>query len=331
MMSLDKIKIDIEILTSMFSYGNTEAEFRITELKSLMRNTFREFYMFENIPDMKAKEALLFGSMKNKSPIIFKLNSYKDGNKAAYCSCLGATRKLSVMLLTKENRDFYINLLILSSITSGLGKRSRKGFGAFKITDISTNDEKNISYLSFNKIDSLFERINKDKRYRLRCFEKTKENEFKFKESKVKDFPYIKKLIIKPVKNESLSKIIKALLTQTRLSRKPNSILDKSKRLVEYKRNLPIFILGNTRDDKKFDVNRFASPVCTTFAEINNNLYMVIKQLNYSYMINNSEELKEKIKIKDYCFSENEIHDIKKFAKNYVGKYISQLIKIADY
>lgn len=51
-------QVSIRLLTPMFSSGSdvSKAEFRITELKALMRSTFREFFEYETVEELKEAE-----------------------------------------------------------------------------------------------------------------------------------------------------------------------------------------------------------------------------------------------------------------------------------
>lgn len=185
---MKKVEVELEVITPMFSYGADTrcAEFRVTELKALMRTTFREVYKFDNIEDMKKKEGELFGNLDHKSPIRFKCKRYIgekkealllhriDEKRKSYMSSIECGTKIDIEMFI-ENEDYsdiYIYLLVLSSILGGLGKRSKKGFGCFKIEQIKCTNADEYNALINSGIIEILKRISeKDKKYRLRKFE----------------------------------------------------------------------------------------------------------------------------------------------------------------
>ncbi|EQB3099337.1 type III-B CRISPR module RAMP protein Cmr1 [Clostridium botulinum] len=148
---MERVKVTLEVVTDMFSEGiksNKEAEFRIPELKALLRLTFREFFHYTSLDDLKEKEELLFGSTNKKSPVIIKFTQnnkirfndkkkfvlHKNMDKEAIPS--GTKFNITFQSRDKEYLRAYLVILRLASITGALGKRSRKGMGAFKIIDV---------------------------------------------------------------------------------------------------------------------------------------------------------------------------------------------------
>ncbi|GEM_PF-3160368 len=149
--------ITLELITPMFSVGADEniAEFRITELKALLRLTFREFFEYTSLEDLTEKETILFGSTKRKSPVTIRFG--KDGNircedkevlvlhkKKFKAPALPIGTKINIVFESRNNMflEVYMDILKLASMTGGLGKRSRKGMGSFRFESI---DEEIIS------------------------------------------------------------------------------------------------------------------------------------------------------------------------------------------
>ncbi|MCS7459010.1 hypothetical protein N0M98_02545 [Paenibacillus doosanensis] len=142
---MEKRVIDCEIITPMFSSGSmsTEAEFRVSELKALMRYTYRIASNIVQTKHLYQTENQLFGDAEHHaSPIriqVVEKNLPKRREPlllhkpARPVECLldgGAFEIVLRKFLDKgENLDFYQNLLILSLILGGLGKRSRRGRG----------------------------------------------------------------------------------------------------------------------------------------------------------------------------------------------------------
>jgi CRISPR-associated protein Cmr1 len=130
---MNKFTVELETITHMFSYGSDKykPEFRVTELKSLMRNTFREFYDFKNLKEMKEKEAELFGDLNKASPvkIILKktdiepfeeyLLPHKITEKEkSLMKCIKDRRKFNIIFVSNhyEKLICYLIILIQSSI-----------------------------------------------------------------------------------------------------------------------------------------------------------------------------------------------------------------------
>lgn len=333
---MKKVEVELEVITPMFSYGADTrcAEFRVTELKALMRTTFREVYKFDSVEDMKKKEGELFGDLEHKSPIRFKCKRYigkeeeiflphKSSNKLS-CFSYKMNIKFSILLEEKKDIDIYIGLLIMASILGGLGKRSRKGFGSFIITNLKGDlDEKFYNKLLTKNPEELLMRVlKKTKKYvctieKLDNSKNEKLNKFDNlvnPEECIKKYPYgfIKDIFIKNISKSINNNILKNLsqLTHNRLENEYiKDIRNEHKsRMSNYKN-----VLGNTKGtDYK---GRFASPAYVTFWKNSKEEYLIVKLLNYKYELNNFSIEKDKNK------SEYEIVD------KYVDKYIDDVLK----
>lgn len=189
-----KTIVTIETITPMFSSGEnkSEAEFRITELKALLRSTFREFFEYKDIDELKEKEDFLFGSTKKKSPVIvLNSNVIKIENREMLLhkkypievNFIENGSKIELIFRSKDKDknllDLWIKILQLSSWTGGLGKQSRKGMGAFKILEIKDNERNKVKLFDsleniFNELKERTTFIDKEKEfyYRIRNFEK---------------------------------------------------------------------------------------------------------------------------------------------------------------
>lgn len=322
-------EITLEVLTPMFSYGERNnrkllAEFRITELKALMRNTFRELYDFKDLKDMKEKEAVLFGDDERKSPIRFKAKCvkaeshemqymlpHKDRDRdRAKMSCLERCRKISFFMMAEDSLslEFYIKLLLQTAIIGSLGRRSRKGFGSFKITDIKDTKnnrfDKFISLIKSNPIEILKNEqssINK-----MRKVENENVGELQSDISFVDlgndlNYPYAKKIIL-----------LKLSETQVYLDLLKNISRLTHERLDYEEDRINGNILGNCRY-KGDKLKRYSSPIYVSFSENGNNIYMVIKELNYNYVLKKLNIIESDDKIAN---------------KDYINNYVNQLIKI---
>lgn len=149
---IDKKEYDCEIVTPMFLGGadTRKAELRVPPIKGALRFWWRALNP-QNINDLKKKESAIFGDAgdeygKSKLKIgicgkAISLDSYpplphhntKPKNFNVPCIKEGSF-KISVFGTENEHPIFR-----LFSFLGGLGKRSRRGFGSFKITNPSQN------------------------------------------------------------------------------------------------------------------------------------------------------------------------------------------------
>jgi CRISPR-associated protein Cmr1 len=159
---LHHVTVELKVLTPMFTYGEkNNCEFRLTELKSLMRTIFREFFEFESLADMREKEGKIFGSLGGKAPVSFKMINIKDKNNKnikpvvikhpllphkkekndqSNINSIEINEIISFKMISwdKEMLDLHCQLLLLSSLFGSVGKRARKGLGSFRIIDIKS-------------------------------------------------------------------------------------------------------------------------------------------------------------------------------------------------
>lgn len=344
---MKKVKITLEVLTNMLSFGDDKnsAEFRITELKSLMRNTFRELYYFKDKSEMKESEDELFGNMKEKSPIRFKLidveqkgkkevfmlphkkvtDPKKEDKVKAQTKCLGENTKIELYMIThsKSSIELYVILLVQASILGALGKRSRKGFGSFRVINIEElkdNKYKEMLEKEPNEIlTECDENLGKifEGKYRIR--KNIFKDEIIISDDKKKmnnlDFPYITKIHFVKIEKQ-YSNLIKDISQLTHDRLKKTDFVNE----IENKNKINKNILGNCKHQRK-NINRFASPVSVSFWAKNNyndsendeDKYMIIKELNYNYILS-SLEITDKESVEA-----NE---------KYIQKYVERLFEI---
>lgn len=326
------LKIKLEVLTHMFSSGSNCAEFRVTELKALMRSTFRELYEFKDIDDMREKEGELFGRTPDKndsdeskkrikSPIAIRTEKvirdkislenmlpHKKGNGKT--QCIKASTEVLVEIISNNSGDLdiYIEILILSSVIGALGKRSRKGFGSFRVSEIkgdsSSNYEKYNELLKSSPLDIFmeFKEKSENRKHEIRNFAKNiDENILEFDNLECGlNFPYVTKINIVELKDNSYTDILYKVseLTHKRLGDNFENNND-----VKY-------ILGNWSGK----MNRFASPIYVSISQHSNISYLIIKELNYNYILTS--------------------HDMRAIDKqeclDYVNKYVKELKEIGE-
>lgn len=146
-MDILKKRIKLELITAMGTHGsdNKELEFRITELKSAMRFWWRAIQCFDSAEELYRKESVLFGSLDKKAPV--SIRQYKFDKPKTQSVNLGKggpvkffeegeVIEIELLSYDSEKLDEYLQILKLTSYLGGVGQRSRKGYGAFKIVEI---------------------------------------------------------------------------------------------------------------------------------------------------------------------------------------------------
>ncbi len=199
--------ITLETLTPLCSNGADKysLEFRITELKSLMRFWWRAINTFGSVSEMKKKEGELFGSTELKSPLRIRLDSYKSHkmNNSEQKKWLnrisGISPQSQISLIfsysnhrvDQDQMDYYINLLKISLILGGLGKRSRRGGGVLKLVEIDgevcTNEN------VFLDLQEAFENLEVNGEYN---FEKNEITRKKDLPLELESYPFLKEIVI---------------------------------------------------------------------------------------------------------------------------------------
>lgn len=362
-----QVKVALEVITSMFSAGENvkKAEFRVTELKALLRSTFREFFKYESLDDLKNKEEVLFGSTNKKSPVTMRVgkNSYfKPENEKLHknlnAQAIPRGTKIDVIFQSREEKylQIYLVILKLASITGALGKRSRKGMGAFKIVDIS-NEIIDVNK-SFEYLLNGFEEKLGGKTYNIElrkvAIEKERDSDsyIKYKilhNSNMIDIHYVKylhKISLGTFKKEEsdakINDILRKIstLTSIRLSESRNFLSDEVNKKLKDKDLELIFnkeILGNYnykigKEIIRSLLGRFASPIyITIYQETHENgvkNYLIIKEINYNYVY--KEILKKKAKeIKSSNNNDKEILDqMKSNDSDYIQNYVNKIIEV---
>lgn len=301
-----KTIVTIETITPMFSSGEnkSEAEFRITELKALLRSTFREFFEYSSLEDLKKKEEILFGSTEIKAPVSLKygdkgvvISKNKENmlpHKKQSLLAISQNKKIEIIFMSrnKDILDLYLSILKLASVMGALGKRSRKGMGAFKVLEIKDNKNNNLRI--FDSLENIFNEINEDINsiskenklyYKIKNFQKKpqmdKSVKFIFVDNKVDkiNVNYAKKIIMIKTKFDNNFENERNIFYK--ISNLTHMRLEEKNVDVEMKYNKEI--LGNC--SKK--ITRFASPVYVTVYEFDSEQYLIIKELNYDYIYGN--------------------------------------------
>lgn len=214
-METNREKITIEVITRMYSCGadKTEAEFRLTELKSAMRYWWRACNYFSKVSTMKEKEKEHFGSKEQISPFILRYNTpqnldteKKEDYKYINEYAIKENEEVSFWLQMRDDAEYpiekYKNILELVSILGGIGRFSRKGQGVFLIEDSELfTDEEELA----KRIEELLENVGGEQQ-EFHCDNKGTYMSLKpCLKNSMKDcsYPYIEEILIgKPIERD---------------------------------------------------------------------------------------------------------------------------------
>jgi len=152
---MQHIEFTCEVISPLILNGalGNDPELRPPAIKASLRYWWRALHghlSVENLKRLKEDEDKIFGSTKNRSSILIKVfhpieeeiytKTKLLPHKSEYKSnSIGRGVKFKVRLSIAENTipiDKLQNLFLLTTIIGGLGKRSRRGFGALIVTKI---------------------------------------------------------------------------------------------------------------------------------------------------------------------------------------------------
>ncbi len=272
---------NIEGITEI-KINNANKNINSFSIRGVMRYYFRRIFRFNSIKYLSKFESHIFGNTEKKSPVKIIVENNDNLNKS-----------FIIKFISYDNQviNVYENLLILVSIVGGFGNRSRRGKGAFKITqdfniDLKTqlhqslryiDDylnclEKNVlefknkkekKYINFDNIENFKEAV-KEKGNNINTI--NFDDLYKTSSKKVK-YPTIRKLHIKKITEFSEIEI-NELIKKNNKKRIFNNVKSKNENFEDY-----IHVFGTIKP-------RFASPIIITFSEFNNQKYLVITELD---------------------------------------------------
>lgn len=143
-------KYELKIITPMFLAGadGETPELRPSSFKGCMRYWWRAAVAVADIKDLHRREAELFGSSaegSGRSPVTIKLEGRLEpgeyrplphsDNKQFTLNGFKPGQTFELILSARKNLELYADILELSLILGGVGKRSRRGFGS--VVDVS--------------------------------------------------------------------------------------------------------------------------------------------------------------------------------------------------
>ncbi|WP_164490311.1 type III-B CRISPR module RAMP protein Cmr1 [Runella sp. SP2] len=176
---MQTITFTCEVITPMFLAGadGTHPELRPASIKGALRFWWRAMNGHLEWKKMLELEGKIFGNTQQRSSLIIRIEKdLKDISKApllphkggSLTPCFPKSDESFIVKfsLTKIENDFTLEsikaLFILTSILGGLGKRSRRGFGSFKITKINTNNTIDLNFAMPRTIDDIHKLLPKN-------------------------------------------------------------------------------------------------------------------------------------------------------------------------
>jgi len=161
------VTFECEVITPMFCYGadQTSPEIRAASIKGAMRFWWRALHPNLNIDKLRKKETEIFGGagdgeaqrssfnlkvskMQWDSKHIYRPVPHKNNGNAFPQPAFKIGQTFKVKIGSKNIMPF--KLFQLFSIIGGIGKRSRRGFGSFRIIAIDNTEfkeEVNVQYI----------------------------------------------------------------------------------------------------------------------------------------------------------------------------------------
>ena len=177
---MQTIKFNCETITPMFLAGadGNKPELRAPSIKGALRFWWRalnpNLVENEDYSELKRREAELFGGTDNggRSKVIISIDNqttttiiahptpHKERPFSKKAFAIGSTFEMTVNVIENSlmKAEQVKNLFIVVSLLGGLGNRSRRGFGSFKIMEIDGVKFEQPNEVS--EIESLIKSIN---------------------------------------------------------------------------------------------------------------------------------------------------------------------------
>ena len=153
-----KTVFECKTITPMFCYGadGETPELRAPSLKGALRFWWRAIHPNLELADLKKKETLIFGGTGDeeakKSSFLIQLrhsdlptemvNPLPHKTKSYQKSAILSKLEFTIILRTETTSKNILHLLELTAILGGIGGRSRRGFGSFRINSINESPYK---------------------------------------------------------------------------------------------------------------------------------------------------------------------------------------------
>jgi CRISPR-associated protein Cmr1 len=161
---MHKITFTCETITPMFLAGadGSTPELRAPSIKGALRFWWRALNGHLSLGELKEREGEIFGNTDRRSKVIMRIENFSAGRhnltnaaptphnpryqKDAFR--VGTTFKVHLSMMNEVKKEGTVifsfddlqNLFLLMATLGGIGGRVRRGFGAFSVTDIQTNN-----------------------------------------------------------------------------------------------------------------------------------------------------------------------------------------------
>ena len=289
---MHKVSFHTQVLSPLMSYGvsKSKPELRATEIKALMRQTFRISHVLLDSKSLFIEESKWFGNAKTaSSPISLQIKDKKEvcirqklllhdrkseeaSNREMHCFSEATEFTLLLRgknLLTSDKFKEYQDLLRFSIYLGGIGRRSRRGRGAISFRD----------YMCANKEDLITFLMAMLDKFSPSCFMR-KANTI-ISSSNPTDRPTIEKIEIgETLSEESVQQFLKAVDQASHDSRR--------------KENGQLFATGAIKHRKITGSEKFASSLMVSLVKTKDQciypIYIFVKPVTGMKIYDNREE-----------------------------------------
>lgn len=264
---MQEVKIECEVITPMFLSGadGRTAELRPPSIKGAMRFWWRAIKAETEVKKLLEEESKIFGSSdENNGKSKFSIRVDYDNlntssfnplphkeNERFHFNGLRPGQKFEIILTVKDKNylDLCRNILDLTLLLGGLGKRSRRGFGSVMVNerDIDLSSPTNLLTSILSKLTYV---TGHDKTYEIQ------NQQIKRKNQPQANYPFIKEIYIGSEAAESYNELLR------KIGQSSHQFRD--------------FALGSINP-------RMASPVYVSIVRINGGYYPIITLLNPVY------------------------------------------------
>ena len=157
---MESRKLDCEIVTPLFLAGSdvNEPELRPPSLKGVMRYWWRAVNSNLDLKALSEKEASLFGTSKGevgRSKFNLRIQTdsldtitYPPTTKQFEFTGFKPGQNVSIYLTSYDSVENFKNILQLSLLLGGLGRRSRRGFGSLQPSDMDLTLEEILNLIN---------------------------------------------------------------------------------------------------------------------------------------------------------------------------------------
>lgn len=268
---MQTITFECEVITPMFLAGadGTTPELRPASIKGALRFWWRAMNGHLDWRAMAELEGIIFGNTKQRSILIIMIGEtlnqvsktsllpHKGGSVS---ECFTTNQQFKIRLsLTNETSGLTFeqmkSLFILTGVLGGLGKRSRRGFGSFKINKVKVNDADYQDFTMPTTIDEIYAFLPKA------YFEKAN-NTIYSNFRKNEPYPYLKRIEIGKKGFNTSNELVTQIGSSSSTAKKENN--DSW----DYRNSL-----GHTS-------KRFASPCYVSIINVGGKFYPLFTTLN---------------------------------------------------